>query len=364
MEPSNKSLPLLPNEAKAYRALEGVVGVPKLHWVGKADDLHHAIAMDLLGPSLRELHKALGQRFSLATVSQLGLQTLDIVEQIHQRRFLYCDLKPANLVLPRPDAQVSDELLARAWSAPEASTDELGHRRMSMASASASRPASIRATTGNEHTPLPSELAADTGSGAPGGDGAKAMYASATTGGLSDATAGTPLETSVSSDADAGGAAAAQKAAKRTLIEEQLRSLPLRLIDFGFARQFVDPRTGRHLPPIKRRGVVGTARYASLTNHQGMPLGRRDDLEALALMLIFLRHGTLPWTGVKETNKALRFAAILAIKEATPIETICDRMPEPFSEYLRYVRKLRYDQRPDYALLRALLREAASQPLN
>ena len=29
------------------------------------------------------------------------------------------------------------------------------------------------------------------------------------------------------------------------------------------------------------------------------PLGRRDDLEALAYMLLFLRHGRLPWTGLQ-----------------------------------------------------------------
>ena len=63
--------------------------------------------------------------------------------------------------------------------------------------------------------------------------------------------------------------------------------------------------------------MVGTARFASIPNQQGRPLGPRDDVEALAYMLVFLRSGRLPWSDLpKEGDRRERFARILAAKEA------------------------------------------------
>ena len=40
------------------------------------------------------------------------------------------------------------------------------------------------------------------------------------------------------------------------------------MIDFGLAKYFKDSN-GDHIPQIKRKGMIGTARYASINTHQG-----------------------------------------------------------------------------------------------
>ena len=41
------------------------------------------------------------------------------------------------------------------------------------------------------------------------------------------------------------------------------------VIDFGFAKKFVDPRTRQHIPYRDHKKVLGTARYSSINTHLG-----------------------------------------------------------------------------------------------
>ena len=49
-------------------------------------------------------------------------------------------------------------------------------------------------------------------------------------------------------------------------------------IDFGLSKWFMHPRTGEHIAMKKHKGLVGTARFASINAHLGLEQGRRDDL--------------------------------------------------------------------------------------
>lgn len=75
------------------------------------------------------------------------------------------------------------------------------------------------------------------------------------------------------------------------------------LIDYGLSKRYSDPKTGQHIPLKDGKSLTGTARYASINTHLGFEQSRRDDLEALTYVLIFLIKGTLPW--ILEENAEL-----------------------------------------------------------
>jgi casein kinase 1 len=132
-------------------------------------------------------------------------------------------------------------------------------------------------------------------------------------------------------------------------------------IDFGLAKKYRDPKTHVHIPYRENKNLTGTARYASINTHLGIEQSRRDDMESLGYVIMYLLRGSLPWQGLKAGTKRQKYERISEKKMSTPIEVLCKGYPMEFSAYFTYSRSLRFDDKPDYSYLRKLFRDLFSR---
>lgn len=150
------------------------------------------------------------------------------------------------------------------------------------------------------------------------------------------------------------------------------------IIDFGMSREYIDDQTN-HIP--YREGIfpIGTYAFISINTHLGISMckikmcdmdltvlavpSRRDDLESLGYVLIYLHRGFLPWlspegsTSVDDATPEERIKVIKEKKMNTSIEDLCKGLPSAFASYFKYVRALRFDARPNYVYLLRIFRD-------
>lgn len=92
----------------------------------------------------------------------------------------------------------------------------------------------------------------------------------------------------------------------------------------------------------------------SINTHLGREQSRRDDLEALGHVFMYFLRGSLPWQGLKAATNKQKYEKIGEKKQTTLIKELCEGLPEEFAIYLNYVRKLGFEETPDYDFLREL----------
>ena len=138
----------------------------------------------------------------------------------------------------------------------------------------------------------------------------------------------------------------------------------LYLLDFGLAKQYRSSKTLEHYPMKKNKKLTGTARYASINALRGNDQSRRDDLESIGYVLIYLLEGALPWQGIEAKTKEEKYAKILYKKEITPPEELCKGYPDELVNYLKYTKNLEYEEDPKYDYLIELFQKIIKIDLN
>ncbi|KIM74256.1 hypothetical protein PILCRDRAFT_80244 [Piloderma croceum F 1598] len=230
---------LLRHEACALVLLTPHKGFPRAHAWGRSQWFEY-LAMDLLGPSLSDMLRMQGGQFNVGGVLLLTIQMarslIDMLEHLHSRHIVHCDIKPNNLLF------------------------------------------------GNSRD----------------------------------------------------GSTAGQ----------------LHLVDFGFARYYRDPVSKVLRPCLNGQKMIGTRYYSSVNILHGISPSPRDDLESLAYTILSILRCNAPWDDCTERREK-------AMKTAITGAVLFSGLPREFGELFDHARELRYDQQPNYQLLKGIFRSRA-----
>ena len=132
---------------------------------------------------------------------------------------------------------------------------------------------------------------------------------------------------------------------------------PLYLLDFGLSKAYCDPAARTHIRYSEKHELTGTARYASINALLGREQSRRDDLEALGYIIIYLFSGALPWQGIKAKSSKEKYEQIRLAKQNFAETRLYCELPHEFIDYLNTVKKLAFTETPNYSKLRMFFRD-------
>ena len=125
------------------------------------------------------------------------------------------------------------------------------------------------------------------------------------------------------------------------------------LIDFGFAHKYTD-KLGFHSLLEKTHRFKGTWAFCSLRTARKQVQSRRDDLESLLYLLMYLMDVELPWTQQHLTVQE-RKLLMREKKSKSSYSDLYAYVPHPYHKYLRHIEDLSFEERPDYDMLRGVL---------
>jgi len=123
-----------------------------------------------------------------------------------------------------------------------------------------------------------------------------------------------------------------------------LKEDELYLIDFGLCKKW-QTNEGSHIKERKERTPLGTANYISINVQEGIEPSRRDDLESVGYIILFLLlKRELPWSSYQNHEE------IIENKK----NILKQKLPDFLKNYLTYCRSLGFYERPDYEYLKSL----------
>eukprot|EP00826_Nyctotherus_ovalis_P024844 TRINITY_DN1917_c0_g1_i13.p1 TRINITY_DN1917_c0_g1~~TRINITY_DN1917_c0_g1_i13.p1 ORF type:complete len:230 (-),score=39.06 TRINITY_DN1917_c0_g1_i13:21-710(-) len=90
----------------------------------------------------------------------------------------------------------------------------------------------------------------------------------------------------------------------------------------------------------------------------GVEQSRRDDLEGVLYVLVYFIRGQLPWQNIKAHNKTDKYKKIMKLKMLTTSDSLFKDCPSEFKKLMKYVKTLKFDDDPDYELIKKDLKAA------
>lgn len=106
------------------------------------------------------------------------------------------------------------------------------------------------------------------------------------------------------------------------------------LIDFGLAKKYLN-EDGTHILIRTEKSLVGSVNFSSVNVQQGFEASRRDDIESILYILLFiLKENSIPW------------------KNCRPMEVLEKKLvfsEQPVANLLSSCRTLQFEEKPNYS---------------
>ena len=119
------------------------------------------------------------------------------------------------------------------------------------------------------------------------------------------------------------------------------KSNQLHIIDFGFTKRYMKSDNITHIDIKQDKTIIGTPKFVSINMHEGIEPSRRDDLESIGYIMLYLMD-----LHISDNTDYYTFK--LGIEENNTIPLI-------IKQYLRYCRNLWFEATPDYNYIIQLL---------
>ncbi|KIJ64948.1 hypothetical protein HYDPIDRAFT_89816 [Hydnomerulius pinastri MD-312] len=129
-------------------------------------------------------------------------------------------------------------------------------------------------------------------------------------------------------------------------------------IEFRTPKPKKKPPNGEKRPSREGRVPTGTLRFVSHNVHFGREPSRRDDIEALGIVLLFLLHGSLPWQGIYGPTVEAKILRIGEMKSGKVMQDLIEQSPgrEVWDALFTHCRSLPFEAKPDNDMLRSIIK--------
>lgn len=118
------------------------------------------------------------------------------------------------------------------------------------------------------------------------------------------------------------------------------------LVDYGLSCKYI--RKKAHKTFKDHVCTVGSVYFASLHSHLGHEQSRRDDLESLFYTLLFLKNAHIPWEGAVQGLEGISKWQACFVSKISHQQDLFHDWPIQFSNMFNYIRKLVYEENPNY----------------
>lgn len=122
------------------------------------------------------------------------------------------------------------------------------------------------------------------------------------------------------------------------------------LIDFGISTTYLNP-DNTHIKKLKYTSFSGNFIFASLSSISKYSQSRRDDIQSLFYVMIFLLYGRLPWSDFGKKFKRNNYTFEDYLRERVNIKyskEVMDMCPENLKPIMKKCMLLSFADKPPY----------------